>query len=420
MKKAPGFFIFLFIFSLSACAQDTTQKVVSGRFNSIIQKEKPYVILISIDGFRWDYAKKFGAKNILKFGRKGVSAGALIPSYPSLTFPNHYTIATGLYPAHHGLVDNAFYDRNSNRFYRMKKTAGDSSLYGGTPLWVLAENQNMLSASFYWVGSEAAIKGKRPTYYYKYNELIPVDTRINELKKWLELSQEKRPHLITFYFPEVDHAGHAFGPNAVQTASVVKQVDSTIKKMVEMTEKFKLNINYVLVSDHGMGAIDTADSGIPMPEALDTSKFIIAYGSSIILLYAKDTNDIAQTYAALKASAKDYDVYLPDETPDHWHYKKIDDKFNRIGDIILVPHYPHGFNFYNRKYRLPGEHGFDPEINDMQAIFYAWGPKIKKHRKVKPFSNIHIYPFIARILGLNMDSVFIDGDTSVLQKFIKE
>lgn len=420
MRKISFFIAIAIIFSFSSYGQDTTQQRISNRVNSKSQEEKPYVIFISIDGFRWDYAEKFGAQNILRLGRQGIAAASLKPSFPSLTFPNHYTLATGLYPAHHGLVDNSFYDRETDRFYSMKKTAADSSFYGGTPLWVLAEKQNMVSASFYWVGSEAAIQNTRPTYYYKYNELIPIDTRLNELKNWLQLPENIRPHLITFYFPEVDHAGHSFGPDAPQTAASVRLLDSVIGKMTEMTDKLGLDINYVLVSDHGMGAIDTTGSGIPMPAALDTSKFRIANGSSIILLYAKDSSDIRPTYAALKTSSNDYDVYLPDETPERWHYRLSDDRFNRIGDIILIPHYPNVFNIYNRKYLLAGEHGFDPEIKDMHAIFYAWGPQIKKHRKIKTFENIDVYPFVAGLLGLEIDSTTIDGNPQTLKKYIKK
>src|SRR5574338_438511 len=147
---------------------DTTQKIISGRINSPEQQLKPYVILISADGFRYDYADKYEAKNLLQLSSEGVRAESMIPSYPSLTFPNHYTIVTGLYPSHHGLVNNFFYDRNRKAFYSMRnpKTVKDGTWYGGTPLWVLAEQQQMLTASFYWVGSEADIKGVLSTYYY--------------------------------------------------------------------------------------------------------------------------------------------------------------------------------------------------------------------------------------------------------------
>ncbi|RZL35744.1 MAG: alkaline phosphatase family protein, partial [Pedobacter sp.] len=161
-------------------AQDTTQKVVANRYNSIEQQKKPYVILISIDAFRWDLADKYQAKNLISLRESGVQAAYLKPSFPSLTFPNHYGIATGMYPSHHGVVDNIFYDQRTNQIYRKsdKKMAVDSSWYGGKPLWVLAEQQKMLSAIFYWPGSEISMDGIKPTYLYNYNEVIPIDRRV--------------------------------------------------------------------------------------------------------------------------------------------------------------------------------------------------------------------------------------------------
>jgi len=162
----------LLLLPLAGLAQnDTVQKIIPGRTNSPAWLQKPYVIMISADGFRHDLADKYHAVHLIALRDNGVAASGMRPSYPSLTFPNHYTLATGLYPAHHGLVDNAFFDPARNTGYRMgdKKTVADSSWYGGTPLWVLAEKQHMLSASFYWVASEAAIQGIRPTYYYVYN-----------------------------------------------------------------------------------------------------------------------------------------------------------------------------------------------------------------------------------------------------------
>jgi predicted AlkP superfamily pyrophosphatase or phosphodiesterase len=149
-----------------------------------------------------------------------VEAAYLQSSFPSLTFPNHYTLVTGLYPAHHGLVDNSFYDPAKDAYYSVgnKSAVQDSSWYGGTPLWVLAEKQGMLSASFYWVGSEAAIQGVRPTYYYKFNTKISMDSRIRVVHDWLSLPEEKRPHFITFYIPDVDHQEHLHGVNSKETS----------------------------------------------------------------------------------------------------------------------------------------------------------------------------------------------------------
>src|SRR5476649_2597969 len=174
MKKYIAF-LFPVLIALSAFAQtDTTQKIIKGRKNDVSQQNKPYVILVSADGFRYDYADKYHATHLLNLAVEGVKAASMTPSYPSVTFPNHYTLVTGLYPSHQGIVNNAFYDRDRKEFYTMSNKAkvADASWYGGTPLWVLAEQQHMLTASFYWVASEAPIKNINPTYYYVYSDQI--------------------------------------------------------------------------------------------------------------------------------------------------------------------------------------------------------------------------------------------------------
>src|SRR4249920_726039 len=163
---AKCFFVSWFLFfSIAGSAQDTIQKVIPGRVNASRQTKKPYIILISADGFGYDLAKKYKAENLLRLSGGGVAAEYMKPCYPSLTFPNHYSIVTGLYPEHHGIVDNNFYDKKKRTFYSLgnRKAVADSSWYGGEPLWVLAEKQKMISASFYWVASESAIQGIRPT-----------------------------------------------------------------------------------------------------------------------------------------------------------------------------------------------------------------------------------------------------------------
>jgi len=402
-----------------AVAQDTTQKIVPGRTNSPKQEAKPYVILISADGFRYDLADKYNAVNLLRLRDAGVAASYMQPSFPSLTFPNHYTIATGLYPAHHGLPDNAFYDKQRKSFYTMnnKTAVADSSWYGGTPLWVLAEQQHMLSASFYWVASESAIQGIRPTYYYIYNEKIDIDTRIRAVKNWLQLPEDKRPHVITFYFPEADHAEHSYGPDSKQAADAVHFIDESIGKMVSAIDSLHLPVNFIFLSDHGMTAVDTKET-LPLPSAIDTSKFYIPWGDALVHLYAKDKQDIIPTYKAIKKQAVDFDVYLINKTPKRWHYRKKDDVYNRTGDIILVPKLPKVFSI-SRKATTPGKHGFDPAITDMHASFYAWGPAFKQHLKIEGFENIHVYPLIAKIVGLTYDAHTIDGKLSVLQPVLK-
>ncbi len=404
---------------LLAAQADITQHVMPGRSNSPQQQKKPYVILISADGFRHDMADKYEAKNLLQLRSNGVAAKSMIPSFPSLTFPNHYTLVTGLYPSHHGLVDNTFYDKKRNEIYRLgnRKAVEDSSWYGGTPLWVLAEQQQMVTASFYWVGSESAVKGVRPTYYYRYNDSIDIDTRIQTVKDWLTLPEEKRPHFITFYLPEVDHEAHMYGPDSKQTEEAVHFIDKTIGKMVRMTDSLQLPVNYIFLSDHGMIAVDTANL-IPKPAAIDTTKFKVPDGDVLVHMYAYNANDIQPTYEALKKEAVDYDVYLAANVPARWHYGAADDRYQRIGDIILVPRAPKSFQFRRRRNQLAGKHGYDNALPDMHATFYAWGPSFKKQQQIPSFENVHVYPLIAKILGLKITGK-IDGRLKVLKPALK-
>lgn len=419
MKKYTVFLVSCF-FALGAFAQnDTTQKIVEGRKNSAEQQKKPYVILISADGFRYDYAEKYKATHLQQLANEGVQSPYMVPSFPSVTFPNHYTLVTGLYPSHHGLVDNYFYDRNRKEFYSSgnKAKVADPTWYGGTPLWVLAEQQHMLTASFYWVASEAPIKNTRPTYYYVYNEKINIHNRIQTVVDWLKLPEESRPHLITFYLPQVDHAGHQYGPDAPETEKEVHFVDSAVYELTKAVKTTGLDVNYVFVSDHGMTKIDR-EHPIGKPDAVDTSKFIVSGDGVMVQLFAKDPKFIKDTYDQLKKEAKDYQVFLSTEMPEKYNYSKADDRYNRIGDIILIPNWPNVFNLNGRKLNV-GTHGFDPiVVKEMMATFYAWGPAFKQHTQVSPFKNVDIYPLITTILNLPYTEK-IDGTTKLAQQALK-
>src|SRR6185503_67551 len=408
------------LYSCTAITQrDTAQKIIDGRKNSVEQQQKPYVIMISADGFRNDYAEKYQATTLLSLSSDGVRADGMIPSYPSLTFPNHYTLVTGMYPAHHGLANNYFYSRIRKQSYSMRNgaTVTDGSWYGGTPLWVLAEQNQMLSASFFWVGSEADIKGIVPTYYYRYNEAIPIERRIQVVVNWLQLPPERRPHFITFYFSRTDHDGHEYGPDAPETGIAVRWVDSAIQKLTTAVNATGLPVNYIFVADHGMTKVDQ-DHALPMPSAVDTNLFIIPRGSELVQLYAKDKKDIIPTYTKLKKRAKGYKVYLRSGMPSYLHYSERDDSLQTIGDILLIPVWPRVFNFSKDKPNR-GAHGFDPAlVRDMHAIFIAWGPNIKSGLKVPTFKNIDVYPVITRILGLPHKEK-IDGSSQLADMIVK-
>ena len=419
MKRYLIFLCCLLLTTATYAQPDITQKIVPGRENSPEQQQKPYVILISVDGFRHDYAEKYQAQNLLRLREQGVQAASMLPAFPSKTFPNHYSIVTGMYPATHGLINNYFYDPQRKESYSMRDRSKveDGSWYGGVPLWVLAEQQQMLTASFYWVGSEAPIKGVRPTYYYHYNEAIPMEERVQTVVDWLSLPEAKRPHLITFYMPEVDHAGHRYGPDAAETAQAVKEMDTHLKMLTEAVAATGLPVNYVFVSDHGMTQIDTENT-LPMPAAIDTAKFMVSGGGMVVELHAKDKRAIKSTYKQLKEEANGaYQVYTKKNLPAHLHYGTKADKYNRVGDILLLTEAPKIFHFSSRK-PSPGTHGYDPTVvQDMHTVFYAWGPAFRKGQKIGSFQNVQVYPLITEILGLKYRHK-IDGNKKLVKELL--
>ncbi len=403
--------------SIAQNRSEPIQHIVPNRINGTDQLEKPYVILISSDGFRHDYIDKYNAQNLKKLSENGVRASSLIPSFPSLTFPNHYTIATGLYPAHHGIVNNNFLDKKRGVKYSPgdKEKVRDGYFYGGTPLWVLAENQKMLSATYYWIGSEAPIQGIKSTYSYDYIEGVSIDSRIQTIIEWLNLPAEKRPHLITFYINEPDHSGHNHGPESDEVAVSVKLIDEAVYKLTKAVEKTGLPVNFILVSDHGMTAIDQ-NHFLKLTD-LDLEKVQVTSTGAITDLHVEQEKNIQQIYTDLKKNAKDYRIYLKKDIPKHLNYNSQEDKFNRIGDIILMAKWPKVFSVNEPK---PGYHGYDPSIvKDMHGIFMAWGPAFKENIKIKAFENIHLYPMIAEVLGLKINET-IDGDINILKPILKD
>lgn len=420
LRVSLFFLFFLISFLQSSKAQtDTSQKVVPNRKNSLAQQKKPYVILISADGFRHDFDKKYGANFLLSMRKHGVHAVSMIPSFPSSTFPNHYTLVTGMYPSHHGLIDNSFYDPQREKSYSSsdKKAVKDGSWYGGTPLWVLAEQQQMLSASFYWVGSEAAIKNTRPTYWYPYNEKIDIDSRIAATVNWLKLPESERPHLITFYLPEVDHEAHRHGPDAPETRDAVLFVDSAVRKLPEDVKKTGLPVNFIFVSDHGMTKANNEHPLLISDIPADTTQYTISGSGTMLDVFVKNKEDIHAVYTKLKKNEKGYKVYTKFNTPSHWHYSAKDDSAGRIADVLLAADWP-GY-FSNRQFN-PGQHGYDPyEVKEMHATFIAWGPAFRSNMQIPAFENVHVYPLVAEILGLNLQET-IDGRLKVLKSVLKK
>ncbi|MGK0367318.1 MAG: putative AlkP superfamily pyrophosphatase or phosphodiesterase [Thermoproteota archaeon] len=383
---------------------------------SAIAKDSPYLILISIDGFRHDYAKLHEAKTISQFAKSGVSSKALTPIFPSKTFPNHYSIITGQYAQNHGIVANSFYDPKRNETYKIgSATTSDGSWYGGNPLWLAIKKNGIKTASYFWVGSDANIQNQYPTYYFPYAHSTPNNIRVNKVIEWLNLPKAQRPHFITLYFSEVDSAGHKHGPEATQTKQAVQNIDQAIANLEKGIATTGLPVNIVLVSDHGMQKLDK--NKIIFLDQLSALKDVRVIGKGTHSnLYITDKKVLKKTYDELKKSPN-LNVYLKSDIPRHFHYSKNE----RIGDIVLSPNSP----YYILKKKNPlstvkgGSHGFDPyKTKTMGGIFYAKGPNFKKGIKLGEIDNIHLYPMIMQLFGLKVTTK-IDGRLEVLQHILK-
>lgn len=380
--------------------------------NAPAQRKKHYVVLVSLDGFRYDYPEMYGATHLLAIGRRGASAPeGMIPSYPSLTFPNHLAIITGLYPEHSGIVSNSFYDpaRNEHYSYRDKQTADDGSWYSGTPLWSLAEQQGMRSACFFWPGSEAKIAGERPSYYLDYDSHYPEMKRIDQVIAWLKLPPSERPHFITLYYPNVDHEGHLYGPDSPQVGRAVRRMDKLMGILEAKLDALHLPIDLIILSDHGMAKVQ--GGWITLSDYANLS----GVKSDGALLYPKDEADAERVYNQLKAASPYFQVYRRAHVPAELHYNSNP----REGDPVVIATGPYLIRAraprsgYGKPFTPVGEHGYDPyTMKSMRAIFFAEGPDIRPGVKLKPFENVNVYPMIAKILGLKNPA--IDGDPNIL------
>lgn len=374
--------------------------------NTPAQQAKHYVVLVSLDGFRYDYPQKFGTPHLSMLARAGVSApDGMLPSFPSLTFPNHYSIVTGLYPEHHGIVGNSFYDpaRDAVYVYTRPETNADGSWYGGTPLWSLAEQQGMRAACLFWPGSEAEIAGKRPSYYLHYNDGLDNHARVAQVLDWLNLPAEERPHFITLYYADVDHAGHAHGPDSTETRDAVHRLDDLIGDLDTRLRATGLPVDLIVLADHGMVTLQ------PPPVVLSDFANLDGVRTQGSLLYPRDEAEAERLYRDFVAHpSPKFKVYRRASMPADLHF----DTNPREGDPVVVPTGPYVLLAHDSKLAEPtqlhGSHGFDPHtMPEMKAIFFAEGVDFNRNKRLKTFENVDVYPLITQILALR--SPVVDG-----------
>lgn len=399
-------------------------------FSSYSQESKPsYVILISLDGFRYDYVERFKPENISRFIESGTAADGLIPSFPSKTFPNHYTIATGMKPEHHGLVDNSFYEPSKDVVYTMgnREIIEDGYWYGGTPLWVLAEQNGMKAASYFFVGSEAPVQGVRPSYYFPYDGNVPNLIRVAKVFEWLQLPETERPRLITLYFSDMDNTGHRYGPgNDEKLKASLDRLDHELGALFEGLKSFDLDINIVLVSDHGMADVPK-DKLINLDKLTEGIDARVVNNGALAHLHLANPEQKAEVIRILEERSGNFKI---EDVTSRVSYKDISKFPNRMGELLILPDLGYYladergiFRYQNNSAMMKtdvfGEHGYSPEYREMHGIFYANGPSIKSGMKINRFENIHIYPMICQILGLPIPEE-IDGEAEVLAPILKE
>lgn len=389
----------------------------TGGVNAPDQRDKPYLILISIDGFRWDYQDLYETPAMDRLAARGVRAESLQPVYPTLTFPNHYSIATGLYPANHGIVANNFLDRDSGDWYRYKtpEIVRQGRWYGGEPIWVAAEKNGLVAAAYFFIGTEADIQGVRLTYWNQFDENVSGSHRVRQVLKWLQMPADTRPHFVSLYFESVDVSTHRYGVGSKESVREIKRVDTYLGKLMEGIEKlpYSEDIYIVLVSDHGQSWFDPDSKILVLDSFLNLDGISIVDGGSFAQLFfdEEDPARAAQIRDQINDVWRHGRAWLPSETPEHWHVTEG----SRFADVIVQPDPHHAvLSSKDKTSKITrGTHGWEPSFKDMHGIFLAAGPRLPKGKTIGTISILDVYPMMLEILEILLTTT-IDGNPHTL------
>ncbi|KAJ1655425.1 hypothetical protein IWQ61_004830 [Dispira simplex] len=400
------------------------------RYNNGTCGFKDTVIMLSFDGFRYDYMERGltpHLANIVEMG--GVQAAYMTPSFPSVTFSNHYSLVTGLHPESHGIVNNQFYDPSFDEVFIHydKKVSTDPKWWGGEPLWVTAHKQGLRSASAMWLGSQAEIQGKNPDYLIPYKPVEPYK-KVDQLLAWLDLPVEERPSLLLGYFPEVDEAGHYNGANGKEVDDTLVKIDRAIDYLQNQLALRNLTdiVNVVYVSDHGMHSVPREHYIMFDKVYPDMGDFKLVSSDPMVALYPHDYRKVPEIYKKLKEASEGqhWKAYLKDHLPKEFHYRNSD----RIAPIVCIPESDYTFSttkqYENSKIwwkrgDASGIHGYNNTDPMMRAIFVAHGPNFRNTTSVlgapmkyqddniktprdlhRPIQLVDVYNIVAKVLNL--------------------
>lgn len=361
---------------------------------------RPTIILISFDGFRWDYIDMAETPNLDRLVANGVRAGSLIPSFPTKTFPNHYTIVTGLYPDHHGVVANNMYDPEFDARFSLgdRDAVADARWYGGEPIWVTAEKQGQITATFFWPGTAAAIGGVRPTHWRPYDGSVPNSERVARVLEWIRLPEDERPTFLSLYFSDVDDLGHEFGAESPEVIQGIAQMDSLLGQLLQGLDEdgVTAQVNFIVTSDHGMTDVDP-EHVIVLDDYIDLSVVDIVDRGPVLAVRPAAGRE-REVYENL-AGVSGMSLYWKSDIPERLHYSD----HRRITPIVGIA--DEGWTITTaaalaRRGVKTGHHGYDNALLSQHGTFIASGPAFRSGIVVEPIENIEIYNIMAHILGL--------------------
>jgi predicted AlkP superfamily pyrophosphatase or phosphodiesterase len=381
--------------------------------------ERAIVILVSFDGFRWDYLDRYEAPNLARLAAQGVRSEGLIPQFPSKTFPNHYTIVTGLRLANHGIVSNNMRASDIPGEFGLsnREVLADPRWWKGEPIWNTAERQGRVAAAMFWPGSETVIGGRQATFWKPFDDDLPHADRVNQVLSWLKLPDGKRPSFLTLYYSEVDNAG----PVSEQVRNAIASVDRSLGELVAGINTIGLadRVHYVVVSDHGMAAL-SRDRMIVLDDYIEVEAMDIVDWAPVLGLSPKN-GDVEALYAALKDRHPHLAVYRKDEIPAVYGISG----HPRLPPVVGIA--DEGWYITSKREverwgqgdrRAPaGTHGYDARARSMHGLFVAAGPRIKSGVMVKSFENIHVYDFLCALMGLTPATN--DGDPAVTRDMLR-
>ena len=358
---------------------------------------KQLVVLVSIDGFRPDYLKRGNSPTLDGWVDSGASAKGLISAFPSVTFPNHYSIVTGLFPDHHGIVNNIMFDPTvPGRPFSLASRdvlANPAWWNEGTPIWVTLRRQGKRSSVLFWPGSETPIHGIQPDDWLPYTDAMTSLERVEKLLFWLDRSEADRADFATLYFSEVDSYGHRFGPRAPEVGEAVRRVDDALRHFIEGLERLGIRdtTNLIVVSDHGMAEVGRSQA-IDLKGLLSGLDTVALQWSGAVAGFAVAPSE--REIALNRLAGESHMTCWPkSEIPQRLHLSS----HRRVPDVVCLAQV--GWTITGGRPFSRGQHGYDPAEPDMWGLFIAIGPGIAA-RKLELVDNIDVYPLLCRLLGV--------------------